>query len=68
MTRSELKTYRTALIEQLTSHTPAAIDENAGGWATDRLDAIRDAEWDLAEMGEEFTPFNLARWRITGEV
>jgi hypothetical protein len=68
MSRNELKTYRTALIEQLTSHAIGTIEANVGGWATDRLDAIRDAEWDLAEMGEEFTPFNLAHYLITGNV
>jgi hypothetical protein len=64
MTTAELKTYRTALIEQLILHTIETIEADLGGWATDR----RDAEWDLAEMGEEFTPFNLARWQITGKV
>jgi hypothetical protein len=65
-TMNSLMTYRTALIEQLTSHAIGTIEANLGGWATDRLNAIRDTEWDLAEMGAEFEPFNLAKWRITG--
>jgi hypothetical protein len=68
MLTAELKTYRDALIEQLTSHAPATIEANVGDWATDRLNAIRDIEWDLAEQGAEFEPFVLAHYLITGKV
>jgi hypothetical protein len=62
-----LMTYRNSLIEQLTSHAIGTIEANLGGWATDRLNDIRETEWDLMEMGAEFEPFNLAHWRMANE-
>lgn len=68
MNTTELMTYRTALIAELIGHSLSTIEANLGGWATDRLDAIKDVEWDLAEQGAEFTPFILAHYLITGRV
>lgn len=61
MTTQETMDYRNRLIEDLTGHSREAIEENRGGWATDRLNSIRECEWDLAEAEVDFgRPFNLA--------
>jgi hypothetical protein len=63
MTIQETQTYRERLIADLTSHSPEAIAENRGGWATDRLNEIRDCEWDLAQAEVDFgRPFILAHY------
>jgi hypothetical protein len=64
MTTAETRSYRDRLIEDLMGHTTAAIQENRGGWATDRLNDIRESEWDMAEADEDFTPFILAHEMI----
>lgn len=61
MTPQETLAHRNVLIQDLTGHTPEAIDENRGGWATDRVNEIRECEWDLAEAEVDFgKPFILA--------
>lgn len=68
-TATELLAYRKALIEDITGHSVSALGwtQDVPQWAMDRLNCIRDVEWDLAEMGiDGWEPFILAHYRITG--
>jgi hypothetical protein len=61
---TKLADERRDLIEDVTSHAPGAIDANIGGWASDRLNAIRATEWDLVTAGVELQPFIRAHHRL----
>lgn len=56
-------TSRKHLINQLLEHSPAMVEANNGGWASDRLQAINEIEWDLIEAGVEIKSFKWASYR-----
>lgn len=62
MNATETKTYRDNLIRDLLKHTVAQVEENRGGWASDRLNQITECDWDLCEADEAHRPFCWARY------
>lgn len=71
MNATETKSYRDSLIRDLLIHSLASIQEDRGGWASDRLDAIRDLDWDLCESSETHKPWSagsyFAKLRASGK-
>lgn len=61
-TLTDLRTERDALIRDLLSHTLSQIQDDRGGWASDRLAAISAVDCDLMELDDDHRSFSYPRY------